>query len=169
MSATNSANKGGRPGLYSEPKQRVNLALTQTGTRLLDLLATSAGLSRSEFVEQVARQTVQLNFPGDESTYQHSLESSVKALRSIARKLIEGTPLVELISELQVFVESINWQCFDRQVIAANRELPLDEQIQIRRNFNRITAFIFFLAPQELDTEYGRKFLGRINEYTSRR
>ena len=66
MSAANPASRGGRRGLYSEPKQRVNLALTQTGTRLLDRLAASAGLSRSEMVEQIARR----NTPADSVNYQ---------------------------------------------------------------------------------------------------
>ncbi len=52
-------NKGGRPGLYAEPKQHVSVGLTQTGIRLLDRFAASAGLSRSEVVEQLARQNLQ--------------------------------------------------------------------------------------------------------------
>lgn len=51
--------KGGRPGLYAEPKQHVSVGLTKTGISLLDRFAASASLSRSEVVEQLARQNLQ--------------------------------------------------------------------------------------------------------------
>lgn len=45
----------GRPEIYSEVKTTVCLALTPTAIVKLDELAKSAQLSRSEFVEQIAR------------------------------------------------------------------------------------------------------------------
>jgi metal-responsive CopG/Arc/MetJ family transcriptional regulator len=45
----------GRPEIYSEVKTTVCLALTPTAISKLDELAKSMRLSRSEFVEQIAR------------------------------------------------------------------------------------------------------------------
>lgn len=45
----------GQPELYDEVKGQVNLSLTATGVKGLDALATKAGLSRSEFIEQIGR------------------------------------------------------------------------------------------------------------------
>lgn len=45
----------GRPEIYSELKTPVCLALTRTAIAKLDEMAKSMQLSRSEFVEQIAR------------------------------------------------------------------------------------------------------------------
>lgn len=45
----------GQPDIYEEVKGLVSLSLTPTGVKGLDGLAATAGLSRSEFVEQVGR------------------------------------------------------------------------------------------------------------------
>lgn len=51
----------GRPELYSEVKNRVSLALTPTATEKLDELAGTMKLSRSEFVEQIARGLIRIS------------------------------------------------------------------------------------------------------------
>jgi hypothetical protein len=51
------------PELYNEIKVCYSVALTPTGAGKLDALATSLNLSRSEFVERVARGKIGLLFP----------------------------------------------------------------------------------------------------------
>lgn len=63
MAEEKAKNKGGRPGLYSEPKEKVSLALTKTAIRNLEELASQLGVSRSELVEQVARGIIPLGQP----------------------------------------------------------------------------------------------------------
>jgi metal-responsive CopG/Arc/MetJ family transcriptional regulator len=41
--------------IYQEIKQQSSIALTKTGLKLLDSLAASFKLSRSEFIERIAR------------------------------------------------------------------------------------------------------------------
>lgn len=48
-------NVKGQPERYEEVKSRVNLSLTPTAAEKLKVLAAEYGLSKSEFVEQVAR------------------------------------------------------------------------------------------------------------------
>jgi hypothetical protein len=50
----------GRPEMYSEVKVSVCLALTPTAIDKLDDLAKSKQLSRSEFVEQIARGLIKI-------------------------------------------------------------------------------------------------------------
>ena len=50
-----------QPELYDELKQPVTVSLTKTAIKQLDLLAKTQGISRSEVVEQFARE--QLNLP----------------------------------------------------------------------------------------------------------
>lgn len=51
----------GEPELYDEKKKPLNLALTPTGAKMLDELATKMGLTRSEFVERIARGIIPLH------------------------------------------------------------------------------------------------------------
>lgn len=51
----------GRPEIYSEIKTSVCLALTPTAIAKLDDLAKSQQLSRSEFVERIARGLIEPN------------------------------------------------------------------------------------------------------------
>ena len=50
-----------QPELYDEIKQPVTFSLTKTAIKQLDLLAKTQGISRSEVVEQFARE--RLNLP----------------------------------------------------------------------------------------------------------
>ncbi|WP_449416067.1 ribbon-helix-helix protein, CopG family [Phormidium nigroviride] len=63
MTEEKAKNKAGRPGLYSEPKEKVSLALTKTAIHNLEELASQLGVSRSELVEQVARGIIPLGQP----------------------------------------------------------------------------------------------------------
>ena len=51
----------GEPELYDEKKKPPNLALTPTAAKMLDELATKMGLTRSEFVERIARGIIPLH------------------------------------------------------------------------------------------------------------
>ncbi|MBD1821116.1 hypothetical protein H6F51_01085 [Cyanobacteria bacterium FACHB-DQ100] len=51
----------GRPEMYSEVKIGVCIALTCTAITRLDELAKSVQLSRSEFVEQIARGLIKID------------------------------------------------------------------------------------------------------------
>jgi uncharacterized protein YidB (DUF937 family) len=52
----------GQGEIYSEPKDRqVILSMTQTGKAYLDQLSALAGLSRSELIEQLARNSLDLH------------------------------------------------------------------------------------------------------------
>lgn len=51
----------GEPELYDEKKKPLNLALTPTAAKMLDELAAKVGLTRSEFVERVARGLIPLH------------------------------------------------------------------------------------------------------------
>jgi hypothetical protein len=48
----------GQPEIYDEVKGQVSLSLTRTGVQGIDELATTMGLSRSEFVEQIGRRLI---------------------------------------------------------------------------------------------------------------
>lgn len=50
----------GQPEIYSEVKGQVNLSLTKSGVQGIDELATTMGLSRSEFVEQIGRRLISI-------------------------------------------------------------------------------------------------------------
>ena len=59
------ASKRGTGEIYPEPKkERVLVLMTSRGRILLDQLATSYGLSRSEFLERIARRQFVV-FPKD--------------------------------------------------------------------------------------------------------
>ncbi len=51
----------GEPELYDEKKKPLNLAMTPTGAKQLDALAKQMGLTRSEFVERIARGIIPLH------------------------------------------------------------------------------------------------------------
>jgi uncharacterized membrane protein affecting hemolysin expression len=51
----------GKPEMYSEVKVSICIALTPTAIAELNELAQSMQLSRSEFVEQIARGLIRLN------------------------------------------------------------------------------------------------------------
>lgn len=59
MKAHNHHRRGPEPR-YGETKEPITIALTPTGVNLLDDLAAQFSLSRSEFVEQIARQIIPL-------------------------------------------------------------------------------------------------------------
>ncbi|MUG90997.1 hypothetical protein F7734_00115 [Scytonema sp. UIC 10036] len=44
--------------MYDEPKKRISVAVTPTGERLLKIKAKSLGISVSEYVERIARDTL---------------------------------------------------------------------------------------------------------------
>lgn len=48
----------GQPEIYDEVKGQVNLSLTPTGTKGLDTLASTMGLSRSELAERIGRRLI---------------------------------------------------------------------------------------------------------------
>lgn len=50
----------GEPELYDEKKKPLNLAMTPTGAKKLDAMAKNLGLTRSEFVERIARGIIPL-------------------------------------------------------------------------------------------------------------
>ncbi|WP_088243840.1 ribbon-helix-helix protein, CopG family [Calothrix rhizosoleniae] len=49
-----------RHGRYEEPKERVNISLTSTAIENLDLKASQMGVSRSELIELIARESEEL-------------------------------------------------------------------------------------------------------------
>lgn len=49
-----------QPELYSEVKVRTSVALTPTARLLIDKLARSFNLSRSEFIERIAREEFEI-------------------------------------------------------------------------------------------------------------
>ena len=53
----------GQPELYDEVKKRVTIALTPTGDKRLSELASTFDLSKSEFVEQLARGVIPILTP----------------------------------------------------------------------------------------------------------
>jgi hypothetical protein len=53
----------GQPELYDEVKKRVTIALTPTGDKRLSELASIFDLSKSEFVEQLARGVIPILTP----------------------------------------------------------------------------------------------------------
>jgi len=55
MPTTGKKNQKGQPEKYGEMKKRVNFTLTPTGIAQLEGLAVQRQLSKSEFIEQVAR------------------------------------------------------------------------------------------------------------------
>ena len=52
--------KRNEPMMYDEIKKTVSITLTLTAIKKLDKLAGQHGLSRSEFVEQVIREVIQI-------------------------------------------------------------------------------------------------------------
>lgn len=55
----------GQPEIYDEVKGQVNLSLTPTGTKGLDTLAGTMGLSRSELAERIGRRLISVLTPED--------------------------------------------------------------------------------------------------------
>lgn len=53
----------GQPELYDEVKKRVTIALTPTGDKRLSKLASTFDLSKSEFIEQLARGVIPILTP----------------------------------------------------------------------------------------------------------
>ncbi len=60
--------KRGVPTLYSESKVKVGVSLTPTGAKRLGDIAKELGLSRSEFVERIARGEFEVSGSGSETT-----------------------------------------------------------------------------------------------------
>jgi hypothetical protein len=60
MGYMKSRNPEGRTPLYGETKTRVNLSLTPTSVGGLDLVARSLNMTRSELVEHVGRQNIEV-------------------------------------------------------------------------------------------------------------
>ncbi|OKH29999.1 hypothetical protein NIES2101_42790 [Calothrix sp. HK-06] len=48
------------PEMYDEIKKSVSLSLTPTAVKKLDILAGNMSLSRSEFIEQIARGIIKI-------------------------------------------------------------------------------------------------------------
>jgi Ribbon-helix-helix protein, copG family len=48
------------PEIYDEVKKNFSISLTQSAASKLDKMANSMGLSRSEFVEQIARGIIKI-------------------------------------------------------------------------------------------------------------
>lgn len=61
MAKKGSKSTRSKPEIYSEVKASVSLALTPTAIYRLDSLAKTMGLSRSEFVEQIARGLIDIS------------------------------------------------------------------------------------------------------------
>ena len=55
----------GQPELYDEVKQVVSISLTPTGINQLDIRARAFKLSRSEFIERIARGTIPITQSAD--------------------------------------------------------------------------------------------------------
>ena len=53
----------GQPELYDEVKKRVTIELTPTGDKRLSELASTFDLSKSEFIEQLARNAIPILTP----------------------------------------------------------------------------------------------------------
>lgn len=49
------------PEIYDQVKRCRSIALTDHGVELLDKLASEKGLSRSEFIEQIARGIIRIS------------------------------------------------------------------------------------------------------------
>lgn len=67
MTMSAGKNKQSRKGLgqyYSEPKKPTMIGLTPTAVEQLDDLAAEFHLSRSEFIEQIARRIIPVGAPG---------------------------------------------------------------------------------------------------------
>ena len=56
-------NMRNEPEMYDELKRQRSIALTDTGAKMLDELAEQYALSRSEFVERIARRIIKLFNP----------------------------------------------------------------------------------------------------------
>ncbi|MFY7804003.1 MAG: CopG family transcriptional regulator, partial [Limnoraphis robusta] len=69
--------KRGVPTLYSESKVKVGVSLTPTGAKRLGDIARELGLSRSEFVERIARGQFDVSGSGNETTI--TLETNTEA------------------------------------------------------------------------------------------
>jgi len=50
-----SRNPAGRPSIYGQRKTSIAVSLSPDGVEQLDAIAESLGLSRSEFIERIAR------------------------------------------------------------------------------------------------------------------
>lgn len=51
----------GQGEIYSETKKPISVGLTPTATRGLDQIAAALGISRSELVERIGREIIQIN------------------------------------------------------------------------------------------------------------
>jgi len=98
----------GQPEIYDEVKGQVSLSLTKTSVQGLDEIATSMGLSRSEFVEQVGRRLIPV-------------------LTSAERTAVKGA-LLQAISLAQRELENIN--CSDSSEPKDSDGKFLSEQVE---------------------------------------
>lgn len=67
----------GQPELYDEVKGQVNLSLTSTSVQGLDEQASSIGLSRSEFVEQIGRRILSVVSEPDKQLLREALKQLI--------------------------------------------------------------------------------------------
>ncbi|MEL7038883.1 MAG: CopG family transcriptional regulator, partial [Cyanobacteria bacterium J06592_8] len=76
--------KRGVPTLYSESKVKVGVSLTPTGAKRLGDIAKQLGLSRSEFVERIARGQFDVSGSGSETTITLATKAEAKTVNSVA-------------------------------------------------------------------------------------
>lgn len=81
----------GQPELYEEVKGQVSLSMTKTGVQGIDELATTMGLSRSEFVEQIGRRLISVISSEDAESIKHALQQLV----AVAQDELSGQNLFE--------------------------------------------------------------------------
>ncbi|MGB3192732.1 MAG: CopG family transcriptional regulator, partial [Limnoraphis sp.] len=75
--------KRGVPTLYSESKVKVGVSLTPTGAKRLGDIARQLGLSRSEFVERIARGQFDVSESGNETTITLATKADAKIINSV--------------------------------------------------------------------------------------
>jgi len=88
--------KRGVPTLYSESKVKVGVSLTPTGAKRLGDIAKQLGLSRSEFVERIARGQFDVSESGSETTITLATKADAKVINSVTNSEQESVdPQVE--------------------------------------------------------------------------
>lgn len=82
----------GQPEIYDEVKGHIGLSITKTGVQGLDELATSMGLSRSEFVEQIGRRSISVLSQEDKQVMEESINELIATAKDelLGQNLFEG-------------------------------------------------------------------------------
>ncbi|BAY33695.1 CopG/DNA-binding domain-containing protein [Nostoc carneum NIES-2107] len=81
--------KKGVPELYDETKKQVSISLTPTAVKELDVLAKQEGVSRSEFIERIARHRIPI------ADNQTSTNSQNCEQQKYSTETINNEPLIE--------------------------------------------------------------------------